>query len=113
MFKDKFEELATFIEEIDVLSAIDFLVKAKQTVPSIIDNDFGNREDLQFEETLSELIKNARNKQTDEDILIYYLYKNLRILLRKKMIYAYAEQLEIEQGLFKNEMNKLFKGKFD
>lgn len=113
MFDKKLEKLTTFIEEVDVLSPIDFFIKAQQIVPHFLDKDLNNGNEALFQKEFFIFIQNVQKKQFDEDTLIYYLYQNLRMLLRKKMIYVYAEQLGIEQGLFKNEMNKLFKGKFD
>lgn len=112
MFDKKLEKLTSFIEEIDALSPIDFFLKAQHTVPHFFDKGIDNRNDVVFQKEFSMFIQNAQKKKFGDDILIYYLFQNLYMLLRKKMIYVYAKQLGIEQSLFKNEMNKLFKGKF-
>ncbi len=112
MIDRKLEQLAMFIEEIDSQPRIDFFVKAIQTLPNITDDNLQDENDTLFQKELSKVIQNAQKKQIDENILIFHLYQHLFILLRSKMIYQYADTLGIDQHLFKDQMNMLFKGKF-
>jgi hypothetical protein len=112
MIDRKLEQLAMFIKEIDAQPHIDLIVKAIQTLPSITDENLQDENDVLFKKDLSKVILNAQKNQIDDNILINQLYQHLFILLRTKMIYQYADTLGIEQHLFKDQMNMLFKGKF-
>ena len=111
MIDRKLEKLTRYIEEIDALSSHDLCIQGMQTIPETIDESLLKDTAISFKKELSSLIQNAKKDQIDENFLIKILYENMRSLLRKKMIYTYAEQLGIERGLYKHEMNLLFKGK--
>jgi hypothetical protein len=112
MIDKNLEKLMTFIEDIDALSPIDFFTTAQNLIPSNFNRKLDDSEDGVFEKHVSQHIEEAQKQGIDDDTLVYILFQNIYVLLRKKMIYSHAEQLGIEQNLFKNEMNKLFKGKF-
>ena len=112
MIDKNLEKLTRFIEEIDALSPTEFFSTAQNLIPSEFNRKLGNSRDVLLEKQVSCLIEDAQKERIDDDTLVYILYQNIYRLLRKKIIYSYAEQVGIGPRLFKNEMSKLFKGKF-
>jgi hypothetical protein len=110
MLDDKLETLHRYINELDAEDEHKLLLETISTIT--VDESMFDRSAKSFKGELSILLQKAERDQVDEDVLIQELYDHLIQEVKRKLVFNYASHIGIERRLYKNEMGKLFKGKF-
>ena len=112
MLDKNFQKLSAYITNIESLKPLDFF---NTEITKIMDSDETVDEYLQkhsdkFLTNLEEHVQKSKN-DLSEDIILIQLFHYILLMMKRRSIYAYAQELGISPTLYKKEMGFLFKGK--
>jgi len=113
MIKKKLDLLEERIQAIDDCRPFDFLAEFITSIHNeipTIDKDV-ERWAATFNHEILQVIESFESQNISSRMLGYQLYSFLLGYLRKTAIFSYAEELDIDPVLFKDQMGFLFKGK--
>ena len=113
MINKKLDLLRQRIKEIDTSDPDDYL---SNFISSIKEDEVCKNKEMEpwvssFEKDISSLIDSYESKGISFHMIGYQMYRVLLSYVRRISIYSYAQELQLDPVLFKDQMRFLFKGK--